>query len=130
MGKYPDTATGSDNIPLMRYEEVILNYAEALFELNNADPAALTNLNLIATNRGATAYTIVTKDDILMERRKELMFEGFRFDDMMRTGKDITVLGSNQNVLETLAYPNDKFAYPIDIDEMGANSNMVQNAGY
>ena len=58
------------------------------------------------------------------------MFEGFRFDDMMRTGKDVVVLGSNQNVIETLTYPNDKFVYPIDIAEMDANSNMVQNAGY
>ena len=130
MGKYPDTATGTDNIPLIRYEEVVLNYAEALFELNNADPMALTNLNLITSNRGASAYAAATKDNILLERRKELMFEGFRFDDMMRTGKDVVVLGSNQNVIETLTYPNDKFVYPIDIAEMDANSNMVQNAGY
>jgi len=129
MGKYPDTATGTDNIPLIRYEEVVLNYAEALFELNNADPMALTNLNLITSNRGASAYAAATKDNILLERRKELMFEGFRFDDMMRTGKDVVVLGSNQNVIETLTYPNDKFVYPIDIAEMDANSNMVQNAG-
>ena len=40
------------------------------------------------------------------------------------------VLGSNQNVIETLVYPNDKFVYPIDIAEMDANSNMVQNGGY
>ena len=130
MGKYPDTATGTDNIPLIRYEEVVLNYAEALFELNNANPMALTNLNLITSNRGASAYAAATKDNILLERRKELMFEGFRFDDMMRTGKDVEVLGSNQNVIETLTYPNDKFVYPIDIAEMDANSNMVQNAGY
>ena len=130
MGKYPDTATGTDNIPLIRYEEVVLNYAEALFELNNADPMALTNLNLITSNRGASAYATATKDNILLERRKELMFEGFRFDDMMRTGKDVVVLGSNKNVIETLTYPNDKFVYPIDIAEMDANSNMVQNAGY
>ena len=91
---------------------------------------SLTNLNLITSNRGASAYAAATKDNILLERRKELMFEGFRFDDMMRTGKDVVVLGSNQNVIETLTYPNDKFVYPIDIAEMDANSNMVQNAGY
>ena len=130
MGKYPDTATGTDNIPLIRYEEIILNYAEALFEINNSDSEALTNLNLITSNRGATAYTEVTKENLLLERRKELMFEGFRFDDMMRTGQNVVVLGANQNVIQTLNYPNDKFTFPIDIDEINANSNVVQNAGY
>ncbi len=130
MGKYPDTVSYTDNIPLMRIEEVILNYAEALFEINNADPAALTQLNSITSNRGASAHASVTKQIILDERRKELMFEGFRFDDLVRTGESIDVLGSIQNVIQTLTYPNNLFAYPIPKAETDANSNMVQNAGY
>lgn len=130
MGKYPDTVTYADNVPLIRIEEIILNYAEALYEINNTDLVALTQLNSIPSNRGASVYTVVTKDNILNERRKELMFEGFRFDDLMRTGKNIKVLGSNQNLLRTLTYPNDLFAYPIPNDETNANSNMVQNNGY
>lgn len=131
MGKYPDTATRTDNVPLIRIEEIVLNYAEALFEINNADPVALTQLNMITSNRGATAYTSpLSKDDILNERRKELMFEGFRFDDLTRTGTDIDVLGSNQNFIRTLSYPNNLFAYPIPNDETNANSNIVQNNGY
>jgi len=130
MEKYPATATGTDNIPLIRFEEIVLNYAEALYEINNSDPSALTTLNLITSNRGASSYTEVTKDNLLLERRKELMFEGFRFDDLMRTGKNIQVLGSNENLIQTLNYPGDKFVYPIDIDEINANSNIVQNAGY
>ena len=130
MGKYPDTLTRTDNVPLIRIEEVILNLAEALFEINNADPMALTHLNSIPANRGASAYAAATKANILLERRKELMFEGFRFDDMMRTGQSIDALGSNQNLITTLTYPNNLFAYPIPLSEMNANSNMVQNAGY
>lgn len=127
MGKYPDTVTNSDNIPLIRFEEVILIYAEALFETGGD---ALTQMNLITSNRGASAYTSVTKADILNERRKELMFEGFRFDDLMRTGQSVQVLGSIQNVIKTLGYPNDLFAYPVPKAEIDANSNMVQNNGY
>ncbi|MBU2901256.1 RagB/SusD family nutrient uptake outer membrane protein [Maribacter dokdonensis] len=127
MGKYPDTATGSDNIPLFRYEEVILNYAEALFETGGD---ALTQLNLITSNRGAAAYTSVTKDDILNERRKELVFEGFRFDDLMRTGQSVDATGSLGNTISTLTYPNNAFAWPIPLSEINANSNMVQNEGY
>lgn len=127
MGKYPDTVSNADNTPLIRFEEIILIYAEALFETGGD---ALTQLNLITSNRGASAYTSVTKDGILNERRKELMFEGFRFDDLMRTGKSIEVLGSIQNLIQTLSYPNDLFAYPVPKAETDANSNMVQNNGY
>lgn len=131
IGKYPDTATGSDNIPLFRYEEVILNYAEALLESpNGTDSEALTQLNLIASNRKASAYTQATKENILLERRKELMFEGFRYDDLMRTGQDIDIIGSSQNLIKTVSYPNDLFVYPIIIDELNANSNIEQNKGY
>ncbi|WP_375325512.1 RagB/SusD family nutrient uptake outer membrane protein [Flagellimonas sp. GZD32] len=127
MGKYPDTATGSDNIPLFRYEEVILNYAEALLETGGD---ALTQINLITSNRGALAYAAVNKDDILNERRKELMFEGFRFDDLVRTGQAIPFWGSTENNLGSISYPNNLFAFPIPTSEINANSNMVQNTGY
>lgn len=130
MGKYPETATGSSNIPLMRYEEVVLNYAEALFRINSSDANALTYLNMIPSNRGATSYGSISEENIMLERRKELMFEGFRYDDMMRTGQDVDVLGSLQNVIKTLTYPNNLFSYPIPNSETNANSNIQQNEGY
>ena len=105
----------------------ILNYAEALLETGGD---ALTQINLITSNRGASAYASVTKDDILNERRKELMFEGFRFDDMMRTGMDMPYWGTAQNSLGIINYPSDLFPWPIPIGEINANSNMEQNAGY
>ncbi len=40
LGKFPSTDY-SDEVPVIRYEEVILNYAEALWRLNTADPNAL-----------------------------------------------------------------------------------------
>lgn len=129
IGKYPDTATGSDNIPLFRYEEVILNYAEALWETGSS--GAQTQINLITSNRGASPYPLViTKEDIINERRKELMFEGFRYDDLVRTGQSIPFWGSTENLLGTISYPNTLFAYPIPVSELNANSNMVQNEGY
>ncbi|WP_318310405.1 RagB/SusD family nutrient uptake outer membrane protein [Flagellimonas crocea] len=127
MGKYPDTAVGSDNIPLFRYEEVILNYAEALLETGGD---ALSQINMLRNNRGVPDLISVTKENILSERRKELMFEGFRYDDLVRTGQPIPYWGSNQNSLGTITYPNNLFAYPIPTSEINANSNMEQNDGY
>lgn len=130
MGKYPDSQ-GYDNVVVIRYEEVILNYAEALFEEGAGSyAAAMAQLNLITSNRGAAAYTTISKADILKERRKELIFEGFRFDDLMRTGAGIVKFSVQQNIAATLTYPNNVFAYPIPQAEIDANSNMVQNSGY
>ncbi|WP_242009177.1 RagB/SusD family nutrient uptake outer membrane protein [Robertkochia solimangrovi] len=128
IGKYPNNQ-GYDNVPIIRYEEVVLNYAEALLETGDAS-GALTQLNLITSNRGATAYTVANKDNILNERRKELMFEGFRFDDLMRTGQDLVKTSLQQNILQTIPYGDSRLAYPIPRTEMDVNSNMEQNPGY
>jgi hypothetical protein len=128
LGKYP-TLNGFDNIPIIRYEEVVLTYGEALLWGNN--PAgALEQLNLIASNRGADLYTEASLDNFLLERRREFVFEGVRWDDMMRTGMDADAVSQDEVVLSTLTFPNNKFAYPIPQTEMDANSNMVQNASY
>lgn len=124
MGKYPNML-GYDNVPLIRIEEVILNYAEALLKTGGD---ALTQLNLIPAKRGASAYTEATMENILLERRKELMFEGFRFDDLMRTKQDIK---RTQGASEThIPYGNYILAWAIPLRELDANSNMKQNEGY
>lgn len=126
MGKYPDN-NGNNNIPLIRYEEVILTYAEALLETGGD---ALSYLNMIAENRGASAYTEATKENILNERRKELMFEGFYFHDLLRNGKGIQKLYPQQLITEDVAYGDYRLAWPIPIQEIDANSNIQQNPGY
>ncbi|RIV70463.1 RagB/SusD family nutrient uptake outer membrane protein [Flagellimonas aequoris] len=126
MGKYPDNQ-GYDNVALLRYEELILNYAEALMETGGD---ALTQLNKIPANRGASLYTEATKENILLERRKELMFEGFRYDDLLRTGSDIEKTSIQQNFAATIPYGDSRLAWAIPLAEMDANSNMVQNKGY
>jgi len=130
IGKWPENQ-GYDNVVVIRIEEVILNYAEALFEDGAASyPAAMAQLNAITSKRGAAAYTSITKADILNERRKELMFEGFRFDDLMRTGAGLVKSSPQQNFTTTFTYPNNAFAWPIPQSEIDANSNMTQNTGY
>jgi hypothetical protein len=112
LGKYP-TETNSDNVFLIRYEEVILIYAEACFEINNADPDALGYLNMIPEERNADAY-----------------IEAFAFDDLARTHLDIPLVDPDRQTHGGPAYGSYKYAFPIPIVEMNANSNMVQNAGY
>jgi hypothetical protein len=127
MGKYP-SIDYSDEVFLIRYEEVILNYAEALFELTDA--TALTWLNMIPAARNATSYATISKANILLERRKELCFEGFRFDDLARTGADIPLVSPFQQTHDGPTYGSYKYAFPIPLVELNANSSMVQNFGY
>ncbi len=129
VGKYPSIAPYEDNVPLFRYEEIVLIYAEALIETGRT-AEALTWLNLIPENRGADVYTAATKDNIILERRKELAFEGFRFHDLVRTGRDIPYPDPLLQTHEGPDYGSYNLALPIPAAEAETNSNVPQNFGY
>ena len=122
IGKYPDREA---NIPVLRYEEVVLNYGEALLELGEGDP--LMWLNMIPEHRDANTYTVATKENFLEERREEFAFEGLYYWDLLRTGQDIVRTG-NQPI--NISYGDFRLAYPIPFVELDANSNIEQNFGY
>lgn len=124
LGKYP-SPDYSDNIAIMRYEETVLILAEAKIELGEND--ALEILNLVPSKRNAQVYAEATKENVLLERRKELCFEGFRFDDLARTGSDIPLVDRFRQTHGGPKYGSYKYAFPIPTVEMNANSNMVQN---
>lgn len=131
MVKFPNVFSYDDNVPLVRYEEVVLIYAEALMHNGNA-AEALTQLNSIAENRGAAAYTEATEETILQERRKELCFEGFRFDDMARTKQGVprSKAVDEGQYKRSYDYGSVDFSFPIPHSELNANPNLSQNAGY
>ena len=126
-GKYSDLQ-GNNPVPIVRFSEVLLNIAEAKFNLDNADTDALDIINFISSTRGGFDYVNLTIENVLNERRKELAFEGFRFFDLVRNGKDIpAVPGSDY---ETQPYGSTTLAFPIPQSERDANPNMDQNDGY
>ncbi|MBT3382349.1 MAG: RagB/SusD family nutrient uptake outer membrane protein [Prolixibacteraceae bacterium] len=128
LGKYP-SYDYSDNIPIFRYEEVVLNYAEALLKTGDAGNA-LTQLNLITAERNAVAHTVADENTVLLERRRELCFEGLRFHDLARTGRDIPLVDAFLQIHGGPAWGSYNFAFPIPVGEMDANASMVQNTGY
>lgn len=83
-----------------RYAEVLLNYAEAMYNAYGAasDPqgygmTALQAINKVRTRSTMPALTDLSADAIVHERRVELGFEGHRWWDVRRWKKG-TVLGN------------------------------------
>jgi hypothetical protein len=70
----------------LRYAEVLLNQAEAAYELQTGLQAvALTNINLIRERAGASLATTINSIDVIrQERRKELAFENKTYWDLRR----------------------------------------------
>ena len=121
-----------DNLPVVRIAEVYLTRAEAMATpgspvLNEA--AALADLNTIATNRGLEAFDLTGSalyEEIINQRRIELAFEGHRFFDLKRLGRDLV---KAPHYL-TVAFTDIRILAPLPTSEVDGNKNMVQNAGY
>ncbi|TAH22552.1 MAG: RagB/SusD family nutrient uptake outer membrane protein [Cytophagales bacterium] len=117
-----------DNVPVIRVSEVILNRAEALAMQGNA-AAALTDLNRIRTRAGlaeSTASGTALLEEILKQRRVELAFEGHRWFDLKRLGRDIVKAAPAQ----TIPFTDFKILARLPIREIQINSNLQQNSGY
>lgn len=122
----------ADNIIHLRVAEMKLIQAEA--RLNGASGSAAAPLNDLRNARGLDdlSPSEVTMDEILEERRRELVAEGHRVFDLKRLGRD---LSKSQGKLDTPPQedlPFSDFRYLDDISDtqIGNNPELVQNPGY
>lgn len=129
--KDPTARPSYANIVVLRLSEMYLNRAEAL--AHGATVAGVTaenDLLTITSNRGASPVT-ATLDNILLERRKELAFEGHLVYDMARTGTSLhRVDYEGAADAKDIEFPSYRWALPIPKGETDANPNMIQNEGY
>lgn len=119
---------GLDDVPLIRISEVLLNRAEANAHLSGYD-AARTDVDNLRVKRGLLATDVPNSgllDEILLQRRIEMAFEGHRFFDMKRLGKNI----SRPEGLVSIEYSDYRVVAPIKADEMDVNKELVNNPGY
>ena len=134
----PTTENFQYDIKAMRTSEMVLARAEALAELGQIT-LGNTDLSLLRTNRitGYVHVPIATKqgliDEILLERYKELPYEGHRYYDLKRRGlaivRDVTDAGGITT--SVILNPSDlNYILPIPNQEILANPNIVQNKGY
>jgi starch-binding outer membrane protein, SusD/RagB family len=163
--KYKDFTTKGDWAPQIRYAEVLLTLAEAeARQAAGVSQRAVDLLNAVRNralaNPATDAYTAASFADkvalvkaILMERRIELLFEGFRWGDISRlTGENnanytiggvpakaangtqgaaiYNCGGSFTPTQAAVPYSDYRFIWPIPADEITQNPVITQNPGY
>lgn len=137
----------------IRYSEIILNYAEAAMELGEEDEAK-TYINMIrrrAFMPDITETGQALEDRYQNERRIELAFEDHRYFDVRRwmiaptsyedaegvdirhkvdAGGNVTQTTYTKIVAQDREWKSSFYLFPIKLDEMSRNDQLVQNPLY
>lgn len=81
--KLPEWASSDVDFIVFRFGEILLNFAEAAYELGYTDEAA-SAVNELRARVDLPNLTTIDRDKIRHERKVELAFEGNRFWDLRR----------------------------------------------
>ncbi len=137
---YPDyanyTSHASNQLAIFRYADVLLMEAEA--DVSGASGGTGEALSIVNTQihaaRGAAPVANVSlvntgnlydPTTILEERQKELWWESWRREDMIRTGVFLSAWN-----LKTADVGITYLLFPIPVAQLVANPNLKQNPGY
>lgn len=124
-------ANAGNDLPVVRYSDILLSRAEALNELAGPTAEVISLINQVRTRSGASEIKLSDyskdslRDFLLTERAKEFFCEMKSREDYLRQGKFISEAvkrGKNAKAYHVL--------YPIPQVELDANKNLVQNEGY
>jgi hypothetical protein len=126
------SADMGNDIPVIRYSDILLSRAEALNELNGPQDAAVSLINEVRTRAGAKEIKLADypakeglRDFILAERGREFFGEGKRREDLIRMNKFIS--GAQARGVSAKDF---HVLYPIPQTEIDADKNLEQNEGY
>jgi len=132
VGKWQNFTIQADYAPVIRYAEVLLNYAEAIVRGNNAvSQKAVDLLNAVRTRSyPGGAYTLASfanaqafQNAIMLERDMEFLGEGIRNMDLLRTLATIPA----KSGVAAVAPTSPTYIWPIPTTEMNINRLMVDN---
>lgn len=155
----PDVWNSGLNIPVIRFAEVLLTYAEAKIEANQIDNSVYDAIDKVRARAGMpltdrTEYQSQAKlrELVRRERRVELAIEGLRWFDIQRwkIGEEVMTgpvygsrLGSVDKNTGELSLTADRiisehrtfdasknYLWPIPQQEIDINKNLEQNNGY
>lgn len=121
-----------NDIPIIRYADVLLSRSEALNELNGPNQESIDLINQVRERAGIDPVQLAAfsskdalRDHILEERGWEFWWEGKRREDLIRHGKLIE--RAQERGLPAQAH---HVRFPIPQAVMDANPSLVQDAGY
>ncbi|MBS1610965.1 MAG: RagB/SusD family nutrient uptake outer membrane protein [Bacteroidetes bacterium] len=133
---FPDWANFSspdNDFVFFRFTDVLLMKAEAIERggaatnagIYGSDAKSILNSIRMDSSRGASALSTVSLDDIYDERGRELWWEGWRRQDMIRFKKFLLPF-QEKNYQSDPAY----LLFPIPDEQIAVNPNLKQNSGY
>ncbi|WP_158826633.1 RagB/SusD family nutrient uptake outer membrane protein [Mucilaginibacter lacusdianchii] len=138
---YPDptmiqsTRLNSNDIPVLRLADVYLMKAEAelrgaaVTSVNGEMQTPVALVNKLRARAGADLAASVDLQGLLDERARELSWEGWRRNDLIRFDQfEIEYPLPNDNLSMNKALT--RRLYPIPSTELKTNPNLVQNPGY
>lgn len=134
------------NYRYMRYAEVLLLAAEAQLQAGGDASKALRYVNDIRKRAKLEPLASVSMDDVKIEKRLELCYEGVRFMDLVRWGEAAQALGDKDTKIgafksdgtwveaaftTTGGFKAGKHElYPFPTKEMSVNTKLTQNPGW
>lgn len=136
LGALTDPNYNSTNWSVYRLTWIYFAKAEALMRKNGgvATQEAVDLINTCkkrcfsAADWPTEAYTTatLTMDELLAERGREFIFEGFRREDLIRFDKFVSAAWWDH----TPSNDKNKELFPIPFNQIAINPNLVQNPGY
>ena len=137
----PSSGFVDTDFPVFRLADAYLMYAEAQMRKDgavngsttpNANSTSIGYINALRTRANGTTISSANLDFIIDERARELHWEAFRRQDLIRFGKYTT--GYNWawkgNSIFGTSISEDMKLFPIPANSLKANPNLTQNKGY
>ena len=122
-----------NDIILLRYADVCLMYIEAMVEKgggNTTDALALQCMNDIRQRAEITVLSSISRNELRLERRRELAYEGLRHFDLIRWKTAKEVMSTLVTPQGPCRFEDRYYLWPFPQSEMDINPNLDQKPGY
>lgn len=119
--------------PVFRSADAYLMYAECAARGHADNATGLSRLNKVHSRAGLSTPLTLSLDNIIDERGRELYYEGFRRQDLIRFDLFTTATylwEFKGGVQEGEAVDSHFNLFPITSGDLNANGNLTQNPGY
>ncbi len=113
-----------NDLPLLRFGDVMLMRAEALWRQDPGSMEAVELIRQIRERSGLPKIDPITEDELYHEIQREVAFEGHSRTNMIRFDR------FNEAWWEKAPSDPNKNLFPVPANQLNGNPNLVQNPGY